>query len=44
MKASETLETAASLVSGDRAKKHGDMFHSHIPPRIFVVNSSQMLL
>ena len=29
MKASETLETAASLVSVDRAKQHGDMFHSH---------------
>ncbi len=29
MKASETLETAASLVSDDRAKQHGDMFHSH---------------
>jgi hypothetical protein len=29
MKASETLETAASLISGDRKEKHGDMFHSH---------------
>ncbi len=29
MKAQETLKTAASLISGDRAKKHGDMFHSH---------------
>jgi hypothetical protein len=29
MKAQETLKIAASLVSGDRAKKHGDMFHSH---------------
>jgi hypothetical protein len=29
MKAKETLEIAAKLVSGDRAKKHGDMFHSH---------------
>jgi hypothetical protein len=29
MKAKETLEIAASLVSGDRAKKHGDMFLSH---------------
>ena len=29
MKAKKTLEIAASLVSGDRAKQHGDMFHSH---------------
>jgi hypothetical protein len=29
VKAQETLKIAASLVSGDRAKKHGDMFHSH---------------
>jgi hypothetical protein len=29
MQAQETLKVAASLVSGDRAKKHGDMFHSH---------------
>ncbi len=29
MKAQETLKIAASLVSGDRAKKHGDMFRSH---------------
>ena len=29
MKALETLKVAASLISGDRAKKHGDMFHSH---------------
>ncbi len=29
MKAQETLEIAASLISGDRAKKHGDMFQSH---------------
>ena len=29
MKASETLETAASLVSGDRAKKHGDAQENH---------------
>jgi hypothetical protein len=29
MKAKETLEIAAKLVSGDRAKKHGDMFLFH---------------
>ena len=29
MQAQETLKIAASLISGDRAKKHGDMFHSH---------------
>ena len=29
MKAQETLKIAASLISGARAKKHGDMFHSH---------------
>ena len=29
MKAQETFKIAASLVSGDRARKHGDMFHSH---------------
>jgi hypothetical protein len=29
MKAQETLKIAASLVSGERAKQHGDMFHSH---------------
>ena len=29
MKASETLKTAASLVSGDRAKKHGDAQENH---------------
>ena len=29
MKAKETLEIAASLISGDRARKHGDMFLSH---------------
>jgi hypothetical protein len=29
MQAQETLKIASKLVSGDRAKKHGDMFHSH---------------
>ena len=29
MKAQETLKIASSLISGDRAKKHGDMFDSH---------------
>ena len=29
MKLNETLKTAASLVSGDRAIKHGDKLHSH---------------
>jgi hypothetical protein len=29
MKAHETLGIASKLISGDRAKKHGDMFHSH---------------
>ena len=29
MKAQETLKIAASLVSGDRKEKHGDIFHSH---------------
>jgi len=29
MKAQETLKIAMTLVSGDRAKQHGDMFHSH---------------
>jgi hypothetical protein len=29
MKAKDTLKIASSLVNGDRAKKHGDMFHSH---------------
>jgi hypothetical protein len=29
MKAQVTLKIASSLMSGDRAKKHGDMFHSH---------------
>ena len=29
MKAKDTLKIASSLVSGDRAKNHGDIFHSH---------------
>lgn len=29
MKAKETLKIAASLVSGDRAKKHGDAQENH---------------
>jgi hypothetical protein len=29
MKAKKTLEIASKLVSGERAKQHGDMFHSH---------------
>ena len=29
MQAQETLKIAASLVSGDRKEKHGDMFDSH---------------
>ncbi len=29
MKAQETLKTAASLISGDRARKHGDAQENH---------------
>ena len=29
MQAQETLKIAASLISGDRKEKHGDMFLSH---------------